>query len=151
MQELGLLESAYNGEKDGEVRSRILLMLRVKVDHVRPAHAVRELHRTRAWATKWIGRFETEGLEGLKTRKRTGRPPKMPQATMARVERTVTGNRSGWTVREVRELIREEAGIAYSERQIYRLMHKWRMRPVVPEKRALNKASSRERLAFKKA
>ena len=151
MQEIGLLESAYNGEKDGEVRSRILLMLRVKVDHVRPAHAVRELHRTRAWATKWIRRFETEGLGGLKTRERTGRPPKTPQATMARVERTVTGNRAGWTVREVRELIRKEAGVAYSERQIYRLMHKWRMRPVVPEKRALNKASSRERLSFKKA
>jgi transposase len=70
---------------------------------------------------------------------------------MVAVERTVTGNRAGWTVKEVRELIRNEAGVAYSERQIYRLMHSWRMRPVVPEKRALSKASSRERLAFKKA
>ena len=151
MQELGLLESAYNGEKDGEVRSRVLLMLRVMVDHVRPAHAVRELHRTRAWATKWIRRFEAEGLEGLRTRERSGRPPKMSQATMAAVGRAVTGNPAGWTAKEVRQLIHEEAGVVYSERQVYRLMHKWGMRPVVPEKRTLNKASSRERLAFKKA
>jgi len=145
------LESAYNSEKDGEVRSRILLALRVKADHVRPAHAVRELHRTRAWATKWLRRFQQEGLEGLETRERSGRPPKTPHMMMAAVERMVTGSRAGWTAREVRELIRKEAGVVYSERHIYRLMHRWRMRPVVPEKRLLNKASRMERLSFKKA
>jgi transposase len=66
------------------------------------------------------------------------------------VERTVTGNRSGWTVKEVRGLIRKEAGTVYSERHVYRLMHSWRMRPVVPEKRPLKKASRGERLSFKK-
>jgi hypothetical protein len=29
-------------------------------------------------------------------------------------------------------------------------MHRWRMRPVVPEKRPLKKASRSERLSFKK-
>jgi transposase len=146
-----MLERAYEEERDADTRVRILLALRVRFEKVIPAEASRELHRCRSWATKWLQRFDEDGLDGLRTRERTGRPSKMLQATMVAVERTVTGNRAGWTVKEVRELIRKEAGVAYSERQIYRLMHSWRMRPVVPEKRALNKASSRERFAFKKA
>jgi hypothetical protein len=39
-----VLESAYDQENDGEVKARILLVMRVKVDGVRPAHAVKELH-----------------------------------------------------------------------------------------------------------
>jgi transposase len=146
-----MLERAYGEEKDADTRVRILLALRVRFERIIPAEAARELHRCKSWATKWLHRFDEDGLEGLRTQERSGRPPEMPQATMARVERTVTGNQAGWTAREVRQLIRKEAGVAYSERHIYRLMRKWRMRPVVPEKRALNKASTQERLAFKKA
>ena len=145
------MERAYGEEKDADVRVRILLALRVRFERVIAAEAARELHRCRSWATKWLHRFDKDGLEGLRTLERSGRPPEMPQATMAAVERTVTGNPAGWTAKEVRQLIHKEAGVAYSERHIYRLMHKWRMRPVVPEKRPLNKASSRERLSFKKA
>ena len=38
-----------------------------------------ELHRSRAWAYKWLKRFEKEGLEGLKDRPRSGRPPDVPK------------------------------------------------------------------------
>jgi len=34
-------------------------------------------------------------------------------------------------------------------RQVYRILHKWGFRPVVPEKRFLRKASREERLTFK--
>ena len=71
-----LLESAYDREKDATVKARILLVLRVLVDGVWEAEAARELHMTRSWASKWVKRFEAESLEGLKTRKRSGRPPK---------------------------------------------------------------------------
>jgi transposase len=145
-----MLERACREEEDADTRVRILLVLRVRFENVIPAEASRELHRSRAWATKWLRRFDEYGLDGLKTRERSGRPPKTPHTVMAAVERMVTGSRSGWTVKEVRELIRKEAGAVYSERHIYRLMHSWGMRPVVPEKRPLKKASRRERLSFKK-
>ena len=145
-----ILELAYNGEKEGEVRARILLILRVKVDRVRPAHAVKELHRTRPWATKWLRRFEAEGLDGLKTRKRSGRPPKIPQRIQVRIRRKLMNRPDGWRVREVHEFIRRESSVTLSMRQVYRLLHKWRLRPVVPERRFLRKASRMERLAFKK-
>ena len=145
-----MLERACREEGDANTRVRILLALRVRSEKIIPAEASRELHRSRAWATKWLGRFDEYGLDGLRTRERSGRPPKMPHTMMAAVERMVTGSRSGWTVKEVRELIRKEAGGVYSERHLYRLMHSWGMRLVVPEKRSLKKASGRERLSFKK-
>lgn len=144
------MESACREEGDANTRVRILLALRVRFEKVIPAEASRGLHRSRAWATKWLERFDELGLEGLRTRERSGRPPKMSHTMMAAVERMVTGNRSGWTVKEVRELIRKESGAVYSERHLYRLMHSWRMRPVVPEKRPIKKALRRERLSFKK-
>jgi transposase len=93
-----VLESAHNQEKDGEVRARILLVLRVKVDGVRPAHAVKELNRTRAWATKWLRRFHEEGLDGLETRKRSGRPPKIPHRILMRIRRRPTTRPDGWRI-----------------------------------------------------
>ncbi|MGA9169929.1 MAG: leucine zipper domain-containing protein, partial [Nitrososphaeraceae archaeon] len=40
-----------------------------------------ELHRSRAWAYKWLKRFDKEGLEGLKDRPRSGRPADVPKET----------------------------------------------------------------------
>lgn len=145
-----VLKSAYNGEKEGEVKARILLILRVRVDGVRPAQAVRELHRTRAWATKWLRRFHEEGLDGLKTRKRSGRPPKIPPRILVRIRRNLTKRPDGWRVCEVHEAIRRFSSVTLSMRQVYRLLHRWGFRPVVPERRFLRKASREERLAFKK-
>ena len=145
-----VLESAYNGEKEGEVRARILLVLRVKGDGVRPARAVKELHRTRPWATKWLRRFEAEGLDGLKTRERSGRPPKIPPRTLVRIRRRLTKRPDGWRVCEVHEFIRRESSVTLSMRQVYRILHRWGFRAVVPERRFLRKASREERRVFKK-
>jgi transposase len=66
------------------------------------------------------------------------------------VKRKVVKNECGWTVKEVREMIHEETDVTYSERHTYRLMAKWGVRAIVPDKRLLHKASIEERLAFKK-
>jgi len=91
------LESAYNEEKDTDTKSRILLALKVKHDGVIRAHAARELHRSRAWATIWLQRFEDRGLEGLRTRERSGRPPKLDHRKFVSVKRKVMKNKCGWT------------------------------------------------------
>lgn len=144
------LEDAYNEEKDGDTKSRILLALRVKHDSVIPAHAARELRRSRAWATIWLQRFEERGLEGLKTRERSGRPMKLDHRGFVSVKRKVVKNECGWTVKEIKEMIHKETTVIYSERHTYRLMAKWGVRPIVPDKRLLHKAPTEERLAFKK-
>ena len=144
------LEIACREEHDADVKLRMLLVLKVKYDGVSQNQAARELHAQSSWAVIWIRRFEEEGIEGLRTRERSGRPPKVTQDVLAMIGRKVSTNESGWTVREVRELIRKGAGVTYSERHVLRLIHRWGARGVVPEKKLAHKASLEERLAFKK-
>ena len=144
------LERAYKEEKDAYLSRRMLLILKVKLGGVGQNEAARELHAQSSWAVTWVRRFEEEGMEGLRTRERSGRPPKVERCVMTRIGREVTTNKSGWTVREVKELVRKEAGVTYSERHVLRLLHRWRARAVVPEKRLAHKAPLEERLDFKK-
>jgi transposase len=144
------LERACSREHDADVKLRMLVVLKVKYDGMGQNQAARELHAQSSWAVVWIRRFEEEGIDGLRTRERSGRPPKVEQRVMTKIGREVTTNQSGWTVKEVRELVREEAGVTYSERQILRLLHRWGARAVVPEKRMVHKATLEDRLAFKK-
>lgn len=145
-----VLEKACREEKDADTRLRMFLVLKVKYDGMGQNHAARELHALSSWASNWISRFEEEGIEGLRTRGRSGRPPEIEHDAMARIARRVLSNENGWTVREVRELIRKDAKVTYTERHVYRLLHTWGARAVVPEKRMAHKASLEERLAFKK-
>ena len=145
-----LLERACDYEKDADTRLRMLLVLKVKYDGISQNQAARDLHCLSSWASKWIRRFEREGIEGLKTRERCGRPPKVKHGAIVRIKRKVVRNECGWSAREVRELIRKDANVAYTERHVYRLMHRWGVRTIVPDKRLLHKASLEERLAFKK-
>ncbi len=145
-----VLEEAYHGEENGDAKERMLLVMRVRSEGVTASEACKELHRTKGWASKWLNRFEEDGIEGLKTKKRSGRPPKLDHREFVSVKRKVLKNECGWTVKEVREMIRSEAEVTYSERHIYRLMAKWGVRAIVPDKRLLHKASLEERLSFKK-
>ena len=61
-----LLDSVYKHESDANVRERILLVRRIISDDQDIVLVSKELHRSRAWAYKWLKRFDKEGLEGLK-------------------------------------------------------------------------------------
>ena len=75
---LGQLDQAYRTEKDADVKERILLVRRVRVDGMEASNvAERELNKTRWWAYKWLPRFDKQVLEGLKDIPRSGRPPKV--------------------------------------------------------------------------
>ena len=61
------LDYAYKHESNANVRERILLVRRIMSDgqDIRMV-SKEELHRSIAWAYKWLRRFDKEGLEGLK-------------------------------------------------------------------------------------
>ncbi|MFZ0514857.1 MAG: leucine zipper domain-containing protein [Candidatus Nitrosopolaris sp.] len=62
---------AYKHESNANVRERILLIRRITSDGKDIVLVSKEeLHRSRAWAYKWLKRFDKEGLEGLKDKPR---------------------------------------------------------------------------------
>jgi transposase len=77
---VAVLNDAYRNEKDVNIRERILLVRRVRMDNEEAASvSEKEFHRSRWWAYKWLKRFDNAGLEGLKNKHRSGRPPEVYQ------------------------------------------------------------------------
>lgn len=144
------LKKAYRKEKEADVSRRMLLVLKVRCDGMKQSQAAEELRRDKSWATIWLRRFDDEGLEGLRTRPRSGRPAKVAKETLVKVRRNVSRWEGGCRIEEVRQLIKKESRVTYSERQVYRIVHGWGFRSVMPEKRFVNEASSEERALFKK-
>jgi|1186.fasta_scaffold1273153_1 transposase len=145
------LNNAYKKEIDSDVKERILLVRRVRIDGQEASKvAERELHRSRWWAYKWLDRFDKHELEGLKDHPRSGRPPLIPQKKMIKIRQELSENKAGWQVKQVMDIIYKKTGVRYHEVHIYRLLHKWGFSAKVSQKRFVNTASKEEKEAFKK-
>ena len=72
-----------------------------------------ELHRSKAWAYKcykWLPRFQREGLEGLRDKSRSGRPPDVSEEKLLEIRRELTQNPSGWRANEIMNIIHKKTG-----------------------------------------
>ena len=56
-------ERVYRAQKDARVKERMLLVLNVVYHGKIAAHATREIHKSKGWASQWLKRYK----------KRTGR------------------------------------------------------------------------------
>jgi putative transposase len=146
------LDAAYRRESDADVRERIFLVRRVRVDKVQAASVAElELHRTRIWAYKWLKRYDVGGgIELLRDRHRSGRPPDVSDDKILDIRTELSANASGWRAKEVMEIIYKKTGIRYHEVHVYRLLHKWGFSPKVPRKRFVSAASKEEKNIFRK-
>lgn len=148
---IATLSQAYKNERDADVRERILLIRRVRIDKKEAASVAEdELHRSRWWAYKWLKRYDNNDLEGLKNKHRSGRPPEVSEETSAMIKKELSENKSGWMAKEVMNLIYERAGVKYHEVHIYRLLHRWGFSPKVPAMRFVNAASKQDKSQFRK-
>jgi hypothetical protein len=81
------LNNAYKKEIDSDVKERILLIRRVRMDSQKEASKVaeRELYKSRWWRVyKWLIRFDEHGIDGLKGHPSTER------------EITTNSTKKGW-------------------------------------------------------
>ena len=146
-----ILNNAYKKEKDSNVKERILLVKRVKIDKQEAASvAEHELNRSRWWAYKWLHRFDKDGLDGLKDQPRSGRPPDVPKDVMMQIRSELADSNTGWDFRQVMDLIYKKTGVRYHEVHIYRLLHKWGFKSKVSQRRFVNTASTKDKRKFKK-
>ena len=144
------LDIAYNTEKDAAVKERILLVRLIVQDKKHIENIAQELHRCRAWAYKWYKRYRDNGLDGLKDKAKTGRPPDVPKDVMVKIRKELADSNTGWDFRQVMDLIYKKTGVRYHEVHIYRLLHKWGFKTKVPQKKFVNTVSAKEKKKFKK-
>jgi putative transposase len=141
----------YRRELNAKVKERLLLVIRVIVDGELPAHAVKEIHRSKPWGSYWLERYDKEGIEGLRDKPRSGRIPQISLSVSTRIRKTLRESRHGWTTRQANDLIVNESGIIhYHYTHVYRLLHRWGFKQKVPRKVHVNTASNEEKEEFKK-
>ena len=100
----------------------MLLVLNVVYDKHIPAQTAKELHRSRTWASDWLKRYREEGVEGLKNRSKSGRPPDIPEKTAYKIKNELLSSKQGWTTKQVYDIIVRESGIHYHRIYIYTLL-----------------------------
>ena len=145
-----VLDNAYKNEPDADVKERIHLMRRILTDKQHIETVAQELHKSRAWAYKWYKRYNDKGLDGLKDKPRSGRPPLVDHNLMIRIRKELEDSNTGWDFRQVMDIILRKTGIKYHEVHVYRLLHKWGFVRKVPQKRFVRTASKEEKKKFKK-
>ena len=118
-------EKLYRSENDANLKERMLLILNVVYDKQIPTQVARDLHRSKTWASDWLKRYREEGIEGLKNRTKSGRPPDILEETVYEIKKELA-SKQGWTTKQIQDLIvKKSGGIRYHYTHIYRLMHKW--------------------------
>ena len=104
----------------------MLLVLNVVYQGKVSAQVARDLHRSKSWASDWLKRYDKEGIKGLKTRQKSGRPTEISEEVGYQIKKELKeSSYGGWTTKQVEELIIKKSGIKYHYTHIYRILRKW--------------------------
>lgn len=137
--------------KDPVIRERLLL---VRAAQKQPLREVGKIFScTHGKVDYWKKRFENLGLRGLQTKSRSGRPKKISQEQEKKVKRKVRKHNpvQGWQTKHVKELIKEETGVKYTERHTLRIAQSWGLSQITPRPRNIrSKREDREAFVKKK-
>jgi putative transposase len=128
----------------------MLLILNVVYQGKISAQVARDLHRSKSWACEWLKRYDKEGIIGLKTRPKSGRPIEISEEVVYQIKKELKESNQGWTTKQVEELIIKKSGIKYHYIHIYRILRKWGFKQKVPRKLHVNTATMEEKESFKK-
>jgi transposase len=125
--------------ESGRVCQRVLMIANM-LEGMEPEEAARLVGLSRSAAYEWHNRYEEDGIEGLRDRRRPGRPPRVGAVTTARFkERIVAGaelQRDGVVAfRDAKRILKEEFDIDCSLSSIYRLLHRTKLSWLVPRPR----------------
>ncbi len=116
------LVNLYKKENDPKVKEKLLLIIKVQEDRQIPFRIVKEMHRSNPWALDWLKRYDKEGLEGLRNRTKSGRPPELSEEISYQIKKELINSKQGWTTKQVEELIIKKSGIQHHYTHIYRIL-----------------------------
>ena len=70
-------------------------------------------------AYKWYKRYNDKGLDGLKNKPRSGRPPLVDNGLMIKIRKELEDSNFGGDFRQVMDIIQKRTGVKYHEVNIY--------------------------------
>lgn len=143
--EINILKKAYKKEIDGKIKERIL-MVRYSYEGKTSRNIGEMLQCDHALVLFWKKRYVSEGIKGLETRAKSGKPTLLSRRQEAKIKNKVAENNPAnpWTTKRVCELIKKETRINYSQRHVQRMLHKWKFSLLVPRPTFWQRASGEE-------
>lgn len=141
---------AHKREKNLDVYKRLQLVKWVFVDGKTVAKATEEMNMSESWGAKWCKRFKDVGIDGLQTRPRDGRPPRVPHWLMRRVMKRARKKSVGWTAEEMQSLILKMTDITFELSYVRKIMKKWGYTRKTPVRRHVRRANKRRIRRFQK-
>jgi len=143
--QIKLLRTIYKRERDGKIKERILMLI-----HSYEGKTSREVGQIVKCDQKlvlyWKKRYEKEGLEGLKTKPRSGKPTLLSRRQEDKIKKKIAKDNPAnpWTTKKVCDLIKKETRVKYTQRHVQRILHKWDFNLLVPRPTFWQKASGEE-------
>lgn len=142
-QEVQALEELHRQTNDADVRSRCQMIL-LSNEGLSPPKIAQRVRFSRETVVRWIERYEGEGIAGLFTKPRPGRPRRVTPEYEARLieaveqePRALGLSFSNWTTFNLAEYMAQQTGILITPRQVenYLKAHRFRLRrPVLTVK-----------------
>ncbi len=140
----GQLRRLARQEANGRVACRLLALANV-LDGLSREDAARRAGMDRQTLRDWVIRFNAEGIEGLRDRPRSGRPPWLDDGQLAAFKALVLRGPaperdgvSSWRAQDLCRIVEDRCGVSYTENGMLRLLHdlglSWqKARPIHPE------------------
>ena len=147
MSEVEGLWELYRKEEDCKMRERMLMVI-WSIEGCTSYEIGDRLNCPHSKVIYWLKRYKEEGIDGLRTRPRSGKPPKILKEEEKRIRERLESSNC-WQTRWVRDLIYKETSVTYTERHVVRLLHKWGFERITPRKKH-EKESEEEKEFFKK-
>jgi transposase len=135
-EEAKALKRLHRETKSADVRSRCDMIL-LSNEGLSPPQIAKRVRFSRYTVVRFIHRYDAEGLQGLYTKPRSGRPRRVTpeyeaklQAAVEKEPRLLGLPFSNWTTANMAEYMAEQTGILISPRQVerYLKLHDWRLR-----------------------
>ena len=83
----------------------------------------------------WKNRYDKQGLRGLQTKSKSGRPPKLTKEKAKQIKKEIikqTSKQGGWQTEQIREYIQKKANVTYNIRHVIRIAQKWGLSKITP-------------------
>jgi len=135
-EEVSALAQLHRETADADVRSRCDMIL-LSNEGLSPPQIAKRVRFSRYTVVRYIQRYEAEGVAGLFTKPRSGRPRRVtPEyeakllAAVEQVPRSLGLPFSNWTTANLADHLAEQTGIVICPRQVenYLKAHGWRLR-----------------------
>src|SRR3989344_8694770 len=122
------LKKKYKKEKNAKVKERILMLI-YSFQGESSRNVGDRIQCDQKLVIYWKKRYLSEGLGGLQTRPKSGKPRKISRRQESNLKRIFykENPKKPWTTKRALGLIAEKTGTNYSQRQVTRILNRWNL------------------------